>query len=453
MLFRVRGLSISKKLTFIYSTVLVVILMLFTVLTFFLIRNYLIKDSEAILSSNADIIASYISSSQNVSGSSLSQLSLSQGIYFTVYDSSNNTVYSSMEESLPVKRNHYEDRFENHRDERFEHEKGSISTRRIINTGGELYYVEVTKAFEDIGTNPEAILGILIIISILGTIVGVFSGSFLSQKLLRPIHEITKTAKEITSTSLNKRITTNGTGDELDELADTFNQMISRLEMDFETQRRFVSDASHELRTPLAIIHGHVNMLNRWGKDDHEQLDRSLKTLKNETDNMSRLVENLLGLAKGDNNVISLQKQEFPLKSLLREVVDETLISYSDIEISALCDEELIINADYNALKQVLRILVDNSVKFSRGKAYVEIHAKSTEKGIQLTIRDQGIGIPEKSLVSIFDRFYRVDESRAKATGGSGLGLSIARQIVELHGGRISAASQEGIGTEFVIEI
>jgi len=453
MRFGVRGLSISKKLTLIYSIVLVVILMVFTVLTFYLIRNYLIKDSEAILSSNADIIASYISNSQNVSDSSLSNLSLSQGIYFIVYDSSSNMIYSSMERSFPAKRNHFEDRFENHKAENFAHEKGSISTSRIVNAGGELYYVEVTKAFEDIGANSEAILGILIIIGILGTIVGVFSGSFLSQKLLRPIKEITETAQEITSSSLNKRIVTNGTGDELDELADTINQMISRLEMDFETQKRFVSDASHELRTPLAIIHGHVNMLNRWGKDDHEQLDRSLKTLKTETENMSRLVDNLLSLAKGDNNVISLQKQEFPLKNLLREVVDETLISCSDIEISAHCDEKLSVNADYNALKQVLRILVDNSIKFRRGRAQVEIQAKPTAKGIQLTVRDQGVGIPATSLNRIFDRFYRVDESRTKATGGYGLGLSIARQIVELHGGRISATSQAGIGTEIMIEL
>ncbi|MDP4144991.1 MAG: HAMP domain-containing sensor histidine kinase [Bacillota bacterium] len=451
MLFKYKGLSISKKLTLIYSSVLLGILLIFTALTFFLIRNYMIKDSEAILSSNADIVSNYISSIQNISKESFNNLSLSQGIYYTVSDSKNNVIYSNTDTSMPAKK-HIEGRKRNRRPDDFEKGNDNISTSRIVSVGGQNYNIQVTKAFEDIGTKTEAIFEVLVIISILGTIVGVFSGSFLSKRLLRPIKEITKTAKEITSVSLNKRIATNDTEDELKELADTFNQMISRLETDFENQRRFVSDASHELRTPLAVIHGHVNMLNRWGKDNPEQLNKSLKTLKAESENMSKLVEGLLSLAKGDNNVLSINKQQFPVHALLKEVVDETFISHSGIEISTICDEKLNVNADYNALKQVLRILIDNSIKFSQGTPSVVIAARLAQKGICLTVKDKGIGIPKENLAKIFDRFYRVDESRTKATGGSGLGLSIAKQIVELHGGKISAASEIGIGTEITIE-
>lgn len=445
-------LSISKKLTLIYSSILLGILIIFTILTFFSIRNFIIRDSQAVLSSNVDIISNYIASTQNIDETSFSNINLTQGIYYSVYNDNGNIIFSNMKEKTKFKGGHQKNKGPG-REKAFEHNGGTMVANKTVTVNGKNYYIQVTKDFEDIGNKTEAITEIFIIISILGTVICFISGYFLSKKLLRPIKDITKTAKEITSKSLDKRLTTNGAEDELKDLADTFNLMIERLEVDFEKQRRFVSDASHELRTPLAVIHGHVNMLNRWGKNDPEQLDKSLKTLKNETENMNRLIENLLYLAKGDNDVITIKKEEFQLYMLLKEVANETLISRGDIDISYECKNDIRITADYNAIKQVLRILVDNSIKFNKNNGKIVLNAVKKQGGVLITVTDFGIGIPEESIPYIFDRFYRVDKSRTKTTGGTGLGLSIAKQIVEYHNGTISAESKLDEGCKISIFI
>lgn len=453
MLIRNRRLSISKKLTIIYTSILVSILILFTVLTFYSISNYVLKENETTLASNADIITNYISNIGKVDNSTLNGISLSPGISFSILDQNKNLIYSN-DEIKPIKKKHDEvDKRKNHKDKTFEHSNGSIYTDRTVNVNGNTYYIQITKDFEDIGSKTGALAEILIMTIVFGTLISFFSGSFLSKRLLRPIQEITMAAKEITSKSLNKRISTNGADDELKDLADTFNSMIERLEKDFEKQRRFVSDASHELRTPISVIHGHVNLLNRWGKNDEVQLNRSLATLKSETDNMNKLIENLLLLSRGDNNVFATKKEEILLKPLLKEIVDETLLSHNETSISYICEDSLKINADYNLLKQVLRILIDNSIKYSTTSEEITIEAKQNGSETLVSVMDKGIGIPSESLPYIFDRFYRVDESRTKSTGGTGLGLSIAKQIIEAHGGKISVQSELGKGTNVTFTI
>lgn len=452
--FRNRRLSISKKLTIIYTSILVSILIFFTVLTFFSISNYILKENETTLASNADIITTYISNIGKVDEPTLNSIKLSSGISFSVFDQNKNLIYSNEEEKPIIKKKHeVDDKRKNHKNKAFEHSNGLISTNRTVNIKGNTYYIQLSKGFEDIGSKTDALVEILVTTIVLGTLISFFSGSFLSKRLLRPIQEITMAAKDITSKSLNKRISTNGADDELKDLADTFNSMIERLEKDFEKQRRFVSDASHELRTPISVIHGHVNLLNRWGKNDEGQLNRSLATLKSETDNMNRLIENLLLLSRGDNNVFTTKKEEILLCPLLKEVVDETKLSHNQVLISYICEDSLKINGDYNLLKQVLRILIDNSIKYSTTSEEITIEAKQDDDKTLVSIIDKGVGIPSESLPYIFDRFYRVDESRTKSTGGTGLGLSIAKQIVEAHGGKISVESTLGKGTNVTFTI
>lgn len=409
----------------------------------------MIKDSEAVISSNADIISNYIESMKSVDSKNISSINLSAGIYYVVYDENKNIIYSNTGNLILNTERRQNKKMRNK--DSFERLNGTISTSRLVDVKGRLYYIFVTKDFEDIGYKIGYIAEILFTISILGIIVSLISGNFLSKKLLRPIKDITKTAKEITSKSLSKRIVTNGAKDEISDLAETFNNMIERLEVDFDKQKRFVSDASHELRTPLAVIHGHVNMLYRWGKNDAEQLDKSLITLKSETENMNKLIENLLYLAKGDNDVLSIKKEEFQATSLFKEIIDETQLSYSNVKITYDSNPQLKVYADYSKLKQVFRILIDNSIKFSKNSPQITINAEEKASDIIITLTDNGIGIPEESLSKIFDRFYRVDESRAKATGGTGLGLSIAKQIIQLHGGNIFAESKVDEGTKINI--
>ncbi|GFZ33883.1 hypothetical protein CSC2_44090 [Clostridium zeae] len=409
----------------------------------------MLKDSETVISSNADILSNYIESMKSIDNKNFNNINLSSGIYYIVYDENKDIIFSNTENSVQITDRRQNRKLRNK--DSFEKLNGTISTSRVVDVKGKIYYIVVTKDFEDIGEKIGYIAEILFTISILGIIVSLISGNFLSKKLLRPIKDITKTAKEITSKSLSKRIVTNGAKDEISDLADTFNLMIERLEVDFDKQKRFVSDASHELRTPLAVIHGHVNMLYRWGKNDSEQLDKSLITLKSETENMNKLIENLLYLAKGDNDVLSIKKEEFTIASLFKEIVEETELSHNNVEITYNSYQQLKVYADYSKLKQVLRILIDNSIKFSKASAQIRVNAEDKGREIIISVTDHGIGIPKESLSKIFDRFYRVDESRTKTTGGTGLGLSIAKQIIQYHEGRISAESKLGEGTKINI--
>lgn len=449
-------ISISKKLTLIYSSILLAILISFAIVIFYSLSNFVIKQNEKELATSADTIVNYIDGSQSLDANALNNITTNQGIFFSIFDSTYNKIYSTRpDKSGEGYKKHFKEKesIEERKEKGFGHEKGILVTTRDININGKRYVLEVNKEFEDIGAETGALKEILIITSILGIIVCFISGSFLTKKLLKPIKEITQVAKDITSNSLDKRITTNGAEDELKELSDTFNSMIERLQEDFEKQKRFVSDASHELRTPLSVISGHVNMLSRWGKNDEKVLEESLETLKAEAENMNKLISNLLYLAKSDNNVITLNKEKFQLISLLKDIAEETMLTYNNIQVSYECSQELIILADYNSIKQLIRILVDNSVKFSNAVGSITLSAKESNNKFIISVKDNGIGIPKENLTHIFDRFYRVDESRTKATGGSGLGLSIAKRIVDSYGGSIKAVSEVGKGTEIIFSI
>jgi signal transduction histidine kinase len=215
---------------------------------------------------------------------------------------------------------------------------------------------------------------------------------------------------------------------------------------------RFVSDASHELRTPISVIQGYANLLDRWGKRDEKTLQESINAIKEETANMKELVEQLLFLARGDNNTIALQIEEIRLKDLVGEVVSETQMIDSAHEYEAKLSDATI-SVDKGLIKQALRILVDNSIKYTETGGHILISAAIDGDFARLSVQDDGIGIRPEAVPNIFDRFYRTDESRARATGGAGLGLSIAKWIAARHGGHMEVLSREGIGTRISILI
>ena len=459
MFLKQRRLSISQRLTLTYSAILFGILLVFTVLFFFFMRQYALTINKGDVAANADIISKYMTSIQNLDPSAFKNLALSQNIFFSVFDRDKKLLYSNRLD-LSFMQVFSEDTGilnDNggilHGRGIFKQKNRIINTQREMHVNGTAYYIQVAKRFDDITDRADALPGVLLIASIFGTLVCFISGIFLTRKLLKPIQDISRTAKEITSKNLDMRIAIDGPEDELKDLAGTFNSMIVRLEGDFEKQRRFIADASHELRTPLSVIHGHVNMLKRWGKNDPEVLSRSLDTLKKETECMSKLLENLLYLAKDDNNTLALERDKFPLDILLKEVVDEALLVHDEYSILIKCEAGHMITADYNAMKQVLRNLTDNSIKYSTPPGEIVITAEQKKEGTWISVSDSGTGIPSECLPYIFDRFYRVDESRTKATGGSGLGLSIAKHIVQSHNGTITAESRPGKGTKIVIFI
>ena len=287
-----------------------------------------------------------------------------------------------------------------------------------------------------------------------GIVLSVLLGYITSRRMLKPIENITKTAEDISINNLKERINAEGPNDELKKLSCTLNNMIDRLQESFEKQNQFVSDASHELRTPIAVIQGYANLLDRWGKDDREALEKSIKAIKLETVNMAELIEKLLFLARNDNGILMMEKKEFKLKQLIDEVVEETKVAETKkIAITNGENADIKVLADYRLLKQMLRIFIDNSIKFTPQCGKIDISSVVQGNNVKLIVSDNGSGIPKNEIGKIFDRFYTVDKSRSRESSGTGLGLSIAKHIAAMHNGTIEVESKDGIGTKIIVNL
>jgi len=314
-----------------------------------------------------------------------------------------------------------------------------------------LVYIQIVKDMDNEYYFIKILFFLMAIADLIGSIVSILLGYSISKKMLKPIDQITEAADNISINNLKGRIVVSGPDDELKRLSNTFNKMIDRLQESFDRQIQFVSDASHELRTPIAVIQGYSNLLDRWGKDDREALEKSIHAIKLEASNMEDLVEKLLFIAKGNNGNQKIEKKAFCLNELICEVLTETkLIDHNHIILSDKNDSVNIF-ADYKMMKQMLRILIDNSIKFTPTKGKININSQIENESVKITISDNGIGIPKDEIQNIFERFYTVDKSRSKEKGGTGLGLSIAKLIVDVHKGTINVESQEGIGTKITV--
>jgi signal transduction histidine kinase len=249
---------------------------------------------------------------------------------------------------------------------------------------------------------------------------------------------------------LDTRIQVDDLQEELKNVAVAINGMLDRINDSYAAQARFVSDASHELRTPIAVIQGYANLLDRWGKEDEKALTESVNAIKDEADNMKGLVEQLLFLARGDSNRIRLVEERIDLSALIAEVAEETRMLDSGHEIK-VAGSEVIVLADKALIKQALRILVDNAIKYTDIGGEINISVSLINEFARLSVTDSGIGISPEILPYVFDRFVRADESRTRATGGAGLGLSIAKWIASRHNGNMEVLSREGIGTRITL--
>lgn len=248
------------------------------------------------------------------------------------------------------------------------------------------------------------------------------------------------------------------TGDQdLASIEIALNKLLRRMQEAKLQQMRFVNDASHELRTPIAVIRGYTDMLDRWGKTDEAVLDESIAALKSESEHMHDLVEQLLFLARGDAGRNTLTKTQFNLARITSEVCEESEMIDSShrytlkYDQSALTDNRYQVLADAAMIKQSIRIIVQNAARYSASQTTISFNVSCDENTVRVSVEDEGMGMSEAAATHIFERFWRADNARIESNEGSGLGLSIAKWIVDNHDGSIEVLSREGIGTRFTI--
>jgi len=326
---------------------------------------------------------------------------------------------------------------------------------RINLDDGETIGVQVIKDMDNEVAFIHALSGIMLLIDFVSLILSVIVGYIVSKNALSPIDKITNQAKMIGASNLSSRIEIDGPDDELKRLSDTFNEFLSRMQFAYERQNRFTLDASHELATPLAVIKGYIDVIDRWGKEDKAVLNEAIESIKIELSNMTGLMDTLLFLSKGDNEIYTLEKTEFVLNELVDEIIRETRLVDDNhtVVVFGNTDSPVHLSGDRRLVKQMLRAIVDNSIKYTPGGGTIGMEYKISGNAVKIVVSDNGIGIPEEDLPHIFDRFYRVDKARSRSIGGSGLGLSIVKWIVEIHQGKITAESEPGIGTKITIEL
>lgn len=308
------------------------------------------------------------------------------------------------------------------------------------------------RVFKLLDMNPGFFRGFVVKLAVIDMICifcAFLIGRYISHRMLQPVEAIRFAAERITIEDLSQRIDTEGPDDEMKELTVTFNSMIDRLESSFQRQNQFVSDASHELRTPISVIQGYANLINRWGKSDPVILQEAIDSILSETEHMSALIRKLLFLAKGDQNLMQVQKTQVSLNEIVGEAIKELEILGVEREVVFDQQNESEIWADFDLIKQLLWIYLENALKYTKEGDTITLSVWKDKKYAYFSVGDSGVGIPEKDLNKIFDRFYRVDPSRNKGIFGTGLGLSIAKWIMESHNGQITVNSTKGEGTTF----
>ena len=313
-------------------------------------------------------------------------------------------------------------------------------------------------------------LGVIAAIEVLMLFKQIIFGTAKNRRILKPLNEMAEAASRLSELAINEEKFQNledaiskispdsyneriHIGDsELQGLEEAINNLLDRMRESYRQQSRFVSDASHELRTPISVIQGYANMLDRWGKDDEEVLEESISAIKTEAENMKNLVEQLLFLARGINGKTELKLADFSLNDMMKEVLEESIMIDKDHIYNFIDSENITAHGDIALLKQAARILIENAAKYTdKGEEIILRVGKSAKNEPYFSIQDHGIGMDEKDIPHIFERFFRADTARVRKDGGTGLGLSIAKWIIDNHRGYFSVLSRKEIGTRITV--
>ncbi len=320
-------------------------------------------------------------------------------------------------------------------------------TSAVVQVAGSMSYVDET--LDQLTTVMGIVFGVSVILA------GVIGALFVEQAL-RPFDRITRTVQGISARNLQERLEERGVDDELGRLARTFNAMLDSLEQSFEQIRKFTADASHELKTPLTVLRGQIELGLQQERSPEEYQDILVSALE-EIGRLSKITSNLLMLSKADVGQVQVNWEKVDLRELVGEISEGLSMLASEKNVSLEWPKEtepLEVEGDRVRLSQLVINLVDNAIHYTEPGGAVTVRTGAANAFFAfIEVRDSGIGISKEDLSKIFDRFFRADKARTRRESGSGLGLSIVKWIVDVHGGKIEVQSEPGKGTSFTVFI
>ncbi|MFQ5733340.1 MAG: heavy metal sensor histidine kinase [Planctomycetaceae bacterium] len=452
-----RSVSIRWRLTFWYSAVLALLLTVFGALVYGMIRQYLLEQTDA------EVTAEMLEYHREVKNAAeIGALQSQLKSFFRVHEEYHFELLTPDGKRLIATKGLGDHSLVN-ASEADEHGL-NLTTRQIEQLGR-------YRVANQIVQGPDGPLRIaiaipfapterlldrcLLILLSAGSVVllgATFGGAFMARRALSPVESIRASADRITAEHLSQRIPMMNADDELGKLATTFNQMLERLDASFQEMRRFTGDAAHELRTPITVLRSGLEVALRKARSAEEYRE-ALEGALDDVVRLCRLSEQLLILAREDAGSHKEQRTPVRVDELIQSSVEsiQPIADEKGIQIRVGELSDLPISGDPNRLQRLWINLLENAVKYTPPGGAVDVTGESTERSLVFIVADSGSGIPESQLDRVFDRFYRVDESRTGSTGGTGLGLTICRSIVESHGGSIEIESEPGSGTRVLV--
>ncbi|MBK5488046.1 HAMP domain-containing protein [Bacillus sp. TH17] len=456
IVYRIRNLPIKWKLTLWSTTLVFILFILYSTLQFIVINKWTIDYEQKQINRQLTEIAAYFQDKNETLSSKTfenskeflnNMIDKHQMIRIIGNDGKPIvTVSRGFNEAWikPKQVTQDESLIKRHIEDRILVERIPIQTKKFTGT------IELTKNLETFDHLLKIILVVMVFAGICGLVFSFLGGILITKKLLSSVQNITDTMKRIKKNGLNERVPVRENNDELAKLSILFNEMMDEVETSFTQQKQFVEDASHELRTPLTIIQGHLSMLNRWGKNDPAILDKSLQSSLKEVDRLNKLVSELLELSRAESEQIyPIAAERVHVNSVLKQITQNFAILQTDFQFDMKLDaDEAYVSIPSSYLEQISIIVMDNAVKYTKeANKYICIESSIRSGKIKIRIIDHGAGIPEADLPFVLNRFYRVDKARSRKQGGNGLGLSIAKRLVEKYNGAIQLESKENEGT------
>jgi len=324
-----------------------------------------------------------------------------------------------------------------------------------LSANGHTYTVEMGAPADDAVETLQLFRTYLLMFAPLLLLIAAGGGYWISRRALSPVDALVRTAREIGGASLDSRLQKLNTGDELQRLSDTLNEMLDRIETAFLRVTQFTADASHELRTPVSLIRTEAELALRRSRGE-EEYKESLRHILLEAERTTTLIEQLLALARADSGRETLHMQPVDLRQTLRGVIDgwRQVSTIRDLQFTAnIAEQNAFVMGDETLLRRLADILLDNAFKYTPSPGAIRLSLQQQAERAVITVQDSGVGIAEEDQSKIFERFYRVDKARSRSQGGTGLGLAIAQWIVSQHRGSITVESRAGEGATFLVEL
>jgi heavy metal sensor kinase len=457
-----KKLSVGLRLTLWYVAIFAVGQLVFGVGMWVLLRHYLYDIADDSLESQVEDLQKFFKTQVKDTSFAGLQRALSEtyvdhaGDYLQVYAEDGRWVYQSefmkanrLKQIEPerIKELKFEDRWLDGKPVRF------ATQKFVINRSA--YAAETGVLIDDVVDTLSVFRLYLLMVAPLVLLVAAGGGYWLSRRALTPVDAIVRSAREIGGTNLDRRLEKLDTGDELQRLSDTLNEMLARIEGAFQRVIQFTADASHELRTPVSLIRTEAELALRRSRGE-VQYRESLEHILQEAEQTTLLIEKMLALARADSGHMFFKMHPVEVRAVLRSAADSwrQVAAVYGLDFRERDEtKELFVMADEEALRRTVNILLDNAFKYTMAPGRVGLELEHKDDKAILTVRDTGIGIPLEEQEKIFERFYRVDKARVRGTQGAGLGLAIAQWIVQQHGGAIRVESSPDKGSSFRIEL